>query len=82
MNNHAPTVLTRGSGTLTSGNAEGKRRFCLAIRFIDRIVRRRLGAPVLVALGRESHSESHSVTSPHGAAPAAPDSPTWKRDRP
>ncbi|MDR2381161.1 MAG: hypothetical protein LBE08_08330 [Bifidobacteriaceae bacterium] len=38
MNNHAPTVPALDSGTLTSGNTEGKRRFGLGIRFIHRIL--------------------------------------------
>ncbi|MDR1634231.1 MAG: hypothetical protein LBS27_04775 [Bifidobacteriaceae bacterium] len=33
VNYHAPTVLTPGSGTLTSGNAEGKGCFGLGNRF-------------------------------------------------
>jgi fido (protein-threonine AMPylation protein) len=34
VNNHAPTVLTQDSGTLTCGNAAGKQGFGLRIRFL------------------------------------------------
>jgi hypothetical protein len=36
VNSHTPTLLTLGSGTLTSGNADGKGRFGPGDRFVHR----------------------------------------------
>ncbi|MDR2348321.1 MAG: MFS transporter, partial [Bifidobacteriaceae bacterium] len=71
VNSHAPALPAPGSGTLTSGNAEGKGRFGLRIRFIHRIPRP--GAPDAAP---PAGAERTASASEDGAANGATGAPT------